>query len=133
MSSSATARLSRHVRKWAAAGRAAAALAAGLLVNGTTTSQAAGSLPCDIHQSGGTPCVAPQDSFCSGTTCLITAIYHQSGRGNDLTRAPPAMRQPARTTSPPGPARPQPGHAPSSFPDQPGPTHPPTKAQEREP
>ncbi|CAG6395874.1 arabinofuranosidase catalytic domain-containing protein [Actinacidiphila cocklensis] len=89
MSSSATARLSRHVRKWAAAGRAAAALAAGLLVNGTTTSQAAGSLPCDIHQSGGTPCVAPQDSFCSGTTCLITAIYHQSGRGNDLTQAPP--------------------------------------------
>ena len=31
---------------------------------------------------------ASQDSFCSGTTCLITRIYDQTGRGNDLTQAP---------------------------------------------
>src|SRR3954454_22753388 len=31
---------------------------------------------------------AGQDSFCSGTTCLITRIYDQTGRGNDLTQAP---------------------------------------------
>ncbi|OAA70417.1 Concanavalin A-like lectin/glucanase, subgroup [Cordyceps fumosorosea ARSEF 2679] len=87
--------------------------------------------PCDIYQSGGTPCVAAhsttralyssfkgalyrvsrdsdnastdirprsaggvadaaaQDSFCAGTTCLITTIYDQSGKGNHLTQAPP--------------------------------------------
>jgi len=91
---------------------------------------AAGTGPCDIYASGGTPCVAAhstvralfgaysgrlyqvkrasngnttdigtlsaggvanaaaQDSFCSGTTCTITIIYDQSGRGNDLTPAP---------------------------------------------
>ena len=31
---------------------------------------------------------AAQDSFCSGTTCVITKIYDQSGHGNDLTQAP---------------------------------------------
>ena len=87
--------------------------------------------PCDIYQSGGTPCVAAhsttralysafsgslyqvkrnsdqatsniaplsaggvanaaaQDSFCSGTSCVISIIYDQSGRGNHLTQAPP--------------------------------------------
>ncbi|KAI0198446.1 glycoside hydrolase family 54 protein [Astrocystis sublimbata] len=87
--------------------------------------------PCDIYQSGGTPCVAAhsttralysafngalyqvtrdsdgaktdvktlsaggvanaaaQDSFCAGTTCLISIIYDQSERKNHLTRAPP--------------------------------------------
>ncbi|HVU69969.1 MAG TPA: arabinofuranosidase catalytic domain-containing protein, partial [Ktedonobacteraceae bacterium] len=96
-----------------------------------TPALAAGSLPCDIYASGGTPCVAAhstvralysayngnlyqvrrssdgtyfsikpltaggyadaasQDSFCAGTTCVITRIYDQSGRGNDLTQAPP--------------------------------------------
>ena len=91
---------------------------------------AAGSLPCDIYASGGTPCVAAhstvralfsayngnlyqvrrasdnatlnigvlsaggfansaaQDSFCAGTSCVITIIYDQSGRGNNLTQAP---------------------------------------------
>ena len=89
--------------------------------------KAAGSLPCDIYASYGTPCVAAhnttralsssyngrlyqvkrwsdstttdittlsaggyansaaQDSFCAGTSCTITMIYDQSGRGNDLT------------------------------------------------
>jgi hypothetical protein len=91
---------------------------------------AAGTGPCDIYASGGTPCVAAhstvralfgaysgrlyqvkrasnsqttdigtlsaggfanaaaQNTFCSGTTCTITIIYDQSGRGNDLTPAP---------------------------------------------
>ncbi|HSB02532.1 MAG TPA: arabinofuranosidase catalytic domain-containing protein [Anaerolineales bacterium] len=91
---------------------------------------AAGTGPCDIYSSGGTPCVAAhstvralygsyngnlyqvrrssdnttrdigvlsaggianaaaQDSFCSGTSCVITIIYDQSGRGNHLTVAP---------------------------------------------
>ncbi len=31
---------------------------------------------------------ATQDSFCSGTTCVITEIYDQSGHGNNLTQAP---------------------------------------------
>ena len=32
---------------------------------------------------------ASQDAFCAGTTCLITKIYDQSGKGNHLTQAPP--------------------------------------------
>jgi hypothetical protein len=39
--------------------------------------------------AGGIANAAAQDSFCSGTTCLITIIYDQSGRGNHLTQAPP--------------------------------------------
>lgn len=92
--------------------------------------------PCDIYQSGGTPCVAAhsttralydsfngplyrvsrdsdgastdirvrsaggvadaaaQDSFCAGTTCLITTIYDQSGRYNHLSQAPPGSAGP---------------------------------------
>jgi len=30
---------------------------------------------------------AAQNSFCSGTTCVITEIYDQSGNGNNLTDA----------------------------------------------
>jgi hypothetical protein len=118
------------VRNWGTAVAAVVTLVAGALMGGTTTSQAAGSLPCDIYASGGTPCVAAhsttralygtyngslyqvrrssdnatqnigvlsaggyanaaaQDSFCSGTSCVITVIYDQSGRGNNLTQAP---------------------------------------------
>ncbi|MEW9530000.1 alpha-L-arabinofuranosidase B [Microbispora sp. NPDC049125] len=107
------------------------ALAAGFVTGTAGTSQAAGSLSCDIYAAGGTPCVAAhsttralyanyngplyqvrrssdnttrdigvlsaggvanaaaQDSFCAGTTCLITIIYDQSGRNNRLTQAPP--------------------------------------------
>ncbi|GCF10236.1 arabinofuranosidase catalytic domain-containing protein [Dictyobacter arantiisoli] len=96
----------------------------------STQARAAGSLPCDLYASGGTPCVAAhstvralfsayngnlyqvrrasdnttlnigvlsaggyanaaaQDSFCAGTSCVITIIYDQSGRGNNLTQAP---------------------------------------------
>jgi hypothetical protein len=39
--------------------------------------------------AGGVANAATQDSFCTGTTCLITIIYDQSGRGNHLTDAPP--------------------------------------------
>jgi hypothetical protein len=108
---------------------AAAALLAALLTADTLTwsptASAAGTGPCDIYASGGTPCVAAhsttrallssyggdlyqvrrssdnttrnigllatgiadsatQDSFCAGTSCVITVIFDQSGRGNDL-------------------------------------------------
>ncbi|KAI0189072.1 Arabinosidase B [Astrocystis sublimbata] len=39
--------------------------------------------------AGGVANAASQDTFCSGTTCLISIIYDQSGKGNDLTQAPP--------------------------------------------
>ncbi len=38
--------------------------------------------------AGGYANAAAQDSFCAGTTCVITEIYDQSGRGNNLTQAP---------------------------------------------
>ena len=38
--------------------------------------------------TGGYADAAAQDSFCAGTTCVITVIYDQSGRGNNLTQAP---------------------------------------------
>ncbi|MEU6408847.1 alpha-L-arabinofuranosidase B [Microbispora sp. NPDC046933] len=42
-----------------------------------------------VLSAGGVANAAAQDSFCSGTTCLITIIYDQSGRNNRLTQAPP--------------------------------------------
>ncbi|BCY08971.1 arabinofuranosidase catalytic domain-containing protein [Actinoplanes sp. L3-i22] len=39
--------------------------------------------------AGGVANAALQDSFCSGTTCLISIIYDQSGKGNHLYQAPP--------------------------------------------
>ncbi len=105
--------------------------AAASTVGTATQSHAAGTGPCDIYASGGTPCVAAhsttralygnysgslyqvrrssdnatlnigpvsagsyansaaQDSFCSGTSCVISVIYDQSGHGNHLTQAPP--------------------------------------------
>jgi len=41
-----------------------------------------------VLSAGGFANAAAQDSFCSGTTCVITIIYDQSGRGNNLTQAP---------------------------------------------
>ncbi len=38
--------------------------------------------------AGGVANAATQDSFCTGTTCVITEIYDQSGNGNNLTQAP---------------------------------------------
>jgi hypothetical protein len=34
--------------------------------------------------SSGAADAASQDAFCSGTTCVVTVVYDQSGRGNDL-------------------------------------------------
>ncbi|KAI8628730.1 fungal alpha-L-arabinofuranosidase [Xylariaceae sp. FL1651] len=46
--------------------------------------------------AGGVANAAAQDSFCASTTCVITIIYDQSGRGNHLTQAPPGgFRGPA--------------------------------------
>ncbi|KAJ5950273.1 Concanavalin A-like lectin/glucanases superfamily [Penicillium vulpinum] len=39
--------------------------------------------------AGGVANASAQDKFCASTTCLITAIYDQSGRGNHLKQAPP--------------------------------------------
>ncbi|MFI0723565.1 arabinofuranosidase catalytic domain-containing protein [Streptomyces sp. NPDC021224] len=41
-----------------------------------------------LLSAGGYADAAAQDSFCAGTTCLITVIYDQSGRNNNLTQAP---------------------------------------------
>ncbi|CAJ2503146.1 Uu.00g105400.m01.CDS01 [Anthostomella pinea] len=39
--------------------------------------------------AGGVANAAAQDTFCAGTTCLISIIYDQSGNNNHLTQAPP--------------------------------------------
>jgi hypothetical protein len=46
--------------------------------DGTTTN-------IGVLATGGYANAAAQDSFCSGTTCTITEIYDQSGKGNNLT------------------------------------------------
>jgi hypothetical protein len=37
-----------------------------------------------VLSAGGAADAAGQDSFCAGTTCVITVVYDQSGRGNDM-------------------------------------------------
>lgn len=39
--------------------------------------------------SNGVAQISTLESFCDGTTCLISTIYDQSGSGNHLTQAPP--------------------------------------------
>jgi hypothetical protein len=41
-----------------------------------------------VLSAGGYANAAAQDSFCANTSCVITDIYDQSGKGNDLTQAP---------------------------------------------
>ncbi|RAG86662.1 alpha-L-arabinofuranosidase [Streptacidiphilus pinicola] len=41
-----------------------------------------------LLSAGGYADAAAQDSFCAGTSCVITVIYDQSGKGNNLTDAP---------------------------------------------
>ena len=41
-----------------------------------------------VVSAGGVADSGSQDTFCAGTTCLITVIYDQSGKGNHLTQAP---------------------------------------------
>jgi hypothetical protein len=43
--------------------------------------------------AGGFANSATQDTFCAGTTCTTSVIYDQSGKGNDLTPAPPGQRK----------------------------------------
>jgi hypothetical protein len=41
-----------------------------------------------LLSTGGYANAAAQDSFCAGTSCVITVIYDQSGKGNNLTQGP---------------------------------------------
>ncbi|MEU0412890.1 alpha-L-arabinofuranosidase B [Streptomyces griseorubiginosus] len=41
-----------------------------------------------LLSAGGYANAAAQDSFCANTSCVITVIYDQSGKGNNLTQAP---------------------------------------------
>jgi len=41
-----------------------------------------------VLSAGGYANAAAQDDFCAGTSCVITVIYDQSGKGNHLTQAP---------------------------------------------
>ena len=52
--------------------------------------RASDSTTTDIYplSAGGAANAATQNSFCSGTTCVITEIFDQSGNGNNLTDAP---------------------------------------------
>ncbi len=58
-----------------------------------------------VLAAGGYANAAAQDSFCSGTTCVITVVYDQSGHGNDLwyqgSARCPARARAARRTRPP--------------------------------
>jgi non-reducing end alpha-L-arabinofuranosidase len=55
--------------------------------------------------AGGIADTAPQDTFCSGSTCVVTVVYDQSGKGNDMwyqgsTQVPASTSSsPARATS----------------------------------
>ncbi|GIM93671.1 arabinofuranosidase catalytic domain-containing protein [Paractinoplanes toevensis] len=115
----------------AVAGTLMILVAGAYVVSDAAPARAAGTGPCDIYASGGTPCVAAhsttralygayngplyqvrrssdnttrdigvltaggyanaavQDSFCAGTSCVVTVLYDQSGRNNRLTQAPP--------------------------------------------
>jgi non-reducing end alpha-L-arabinofuranosidase len=42
-----------------------------------------------VLETGGYANAAAQDSFCANTTCVITIIFDQTSRHNDLTPAPP--------------------------------------------
>jgi len=37
-----------------------------------------------VLATGGSANAATQDSFCAGTTCVVTVVYDQTRRGNDL-------------------------------------------------
>ncbi|KAA2252230.1 alpha-L-arabinofuranosidase [Solihabitans fulvus] len=58
-----------------------------------------------VLAAGGAANAAAQDSFCAGTSCVITVVYDQSGHGNDLwyqgSSAVPGSSQssPAKATS----------------------------------
>jgi hypothetical protein len=45
-------------------------------------------LDIGVLNPGGDADSAAQDTFCANTTCVITVVYDQSGRGNNLIQAP---------------------------------------------
>lgn len=47
-----------------------------------------GVVPSSATDAGGYADAAAQDAFCANTTCWITALYDQSGKGNHLIQAP---------------------------------------------
>ena len=47
-----------------------------------------------VLSEGGTADAAAQDAFCAGATCVVTKIYDQSPRGNDLGVGPPGGAYP---------------------------------------
>jgi non-reducing end alpha-L-arabinofuranosidase len=47
-----------------------------------------GVVPASATDSGGYANAAAQDEFCANTTCWITTLYDQSGKGNHLVQAP---------------------------------------------
>ena len=49
-----------------------------------------------VLSAGGYANAAAQDSFCAGTTCVITVIYDQSGRATTSPRRPRRLRRPGR-------------------------------------
>ena len=58
-----------------------------------------------VLTAGGVANAAAQDSFCANTTCVITVLFDQSGRGNDLwyqgSSVVPGSPQSARPWRPP--------------------------------
>ena len=59
-----------------------------------------------VLTAGGTANAATQDSFCAGTTCVITVVYDQSGRGQrpvvpGIERGTRLDRRAARRSRPP--------------------------------
>jgi non-reducing end alpha-L-arabinofuranosidase len=57
-----------------------------------------GVIQASAADAGGYADAAAQDAFCSGTSCVVSRIYDQSGKGNHLDQAPPGPQFP-------GPAR----------------------------
>jgi hypothetical protein len=55
----------------------------------------------DIGAVDGYADAASHDTFCSGSACTVSKIYDQSGKGNDLTTAPPGEKK----STPGNPAR----------------------------
>lgn len=54
-----------------------------------------------VLSAGGFADFAAQDAFCSGMTCVITAVYDQSGHGNDLVYQGPGSTVPSSDQSQP--------------------------------
>lgn len=50
-----------------------------------------------VQTAGGYANAASQNSFCASTSCLITVVFDQSPRHNDLTIAPAGVAGPANT------------------------------------